>query len=66
MTLNGPESHPSHEEQIKERYLKQKRMLEQFLERGAISRAQYDKSLRDMKEKMEISEQDAPDGTKET
>jgi hypothetical protein len=50
---------------IKELYLKQKRMLEQFLERGAISRAQYDKSLRDMKEKMGISEQETPDGTKE-
>ena len=50
---------------IKELYLKQKRMLEQFLECGAISRAQYDKSLRDMKEKMGISEQETPDGTKE-
>ena len=33
-------------------YLKQKKMLEDFLERGAISRPQFDKSLRDLTEKM--------------
>ena len=33
-------------------YLKQKALLEAFLERGAISKAQYDKSLHDLTEKM--------------
>ena len=33
-------------------FLKQKETLDTFLAHGAISRAQYDKSLHDMKEKM--------------
>lgn len=33
-------------------YLSQKHTLELFLERGAISRAQFEKSLRDLTEKM--------------
>ena len=33
-------------------YLKQKAILETFLEKGAISRAQYEKSLHDLTEKM--------------
>ena len=33
-------------------YLRQKKTLEEFLERGAISQAQFDKSLGDMTEKM--------------
>lgn len=33
-------------------YLRQKRTLDMFLERGAISRAQHDKSLHDLREKM--------------
>ena len=49
---NASEKPLSHEEQLKELYLKQKRMLELFLEKGAISQAQYDKSLRDLTEKM--------------
>ena len=59
MTRNGPENQPSHEEQLKELYLKQKHMLDLFLERGAISRAQYDKSLHDMTEKMGMEEDSA-------
>ena len=35
-------------------FLSQKDTLDKFLERGAISKAQYDKSLGDLKEKMEI------------
>lgn len=42
----------SPEEKKKELYLKQKAMLDMFLERNAISRAQYDKSLGDLTEKM--------------
>ncbi len=35
-------------------FLRQKRMLDLFLERNAISKAQYDKSLGDLIEKMQI------------
>lgn len=42
----------SPEEKKKELYLKQKAMLDMFLERGAIDRAQYDKSIGDLTEKM--------------
>ena len=33
-------------------YLSQKKLLDDFLERNAISKAQYDKSLGDLTEKM--------------
>ena len=33
-------------------FLKQKTMLAMFLERGAITQAQHDKSLHDLREKM--------------
>ena len=33
---------------------RQKKMLEEFLERNAISKAQYDKSLHDLTEKMRV------------
>lgn len=36
-------------------YIKQKNMLDSFLARNAISRAQYDKSLGDLTEKMGMS-----------
>lgn len=39
-------------EKKKQLFLKQKKTLETFLERNAISRAQYDKSLGDLIEKM--------------
>ena len=42
----------SPEEKKKALYLKQKRLLDMFLERNAITKAQYDKSLHDMTEKM--------------
>lgn len=35
-------------------YLSQKKLLDDFLERNAISKAQYDKSLGDLTEKMGI------------
>ena len=35
-------------------FIKQKRLLDTFLQNGAISRAQYDKSLHDLREKMGI------------
>ena len=37
-------------------FLRQKHTLDLFLERNAISRAQYDKSLGDLTEKMGIKE----------
>ena len=40
----------------RELFLKQKHTLDLFLERGAISKAQYDKSLGDMRDKMGIKE----------
>lgn len=37
-------------------YLQQKELLETFLERGAISQAQFDKSFGDLTEKMGMRE----------
>lgn len=42
----------SPEDKKKQLYLSQKQTLEAFLERGAITRAQFDKSLGDLTEKM--------------
>ena len=42
----------SHEEKNHQLFLKQRGVLDMFLERGAISRAQYDKSLHDLAAKM--------------
>lgn len=42
----------THEEQLKKLYLDQKHTLDLFLERGAISQAQYEKSLGDLTKKM--------------
>lgn len=42
----------SPDEKKKQLYLNQKKTLEAFLERGAISKAQFDKSLGDLTEKM--------------
>ena len=42
----------SPEEKKQELFLRQKRTLDLFLERHAISQAQYDKSLGDLREKM--------------
>lgn len=42
----------SPEEKKEELYLRQVRLLQTFLEHGAISQAQYDKSVHDLTEKM--------------
>ena len=42
----------SPEDKKKQLYLNQKQTLEAFLERGAISKAQFDKSLGDLTSKM--------------
>ena len=45
----------SYEEKNKLLYERQKMMLAEFLGKGAISKAQYDKSLHDLTEKMKIT-----------
>jgi len=50
--MNESEKQLTHEEQQKKLYLDQKHTLDLFLERGAISQAQYDKSLGDLTKKM--------------
>ena len=49
----------SPEEKKKALYLKQKRLLDTFLEHKAITKAQYDKSLHDMTEKMGMQDVEA-------
>lgn len=44
----------SPEEKKKQLYLKQKNLLDTFLSHGAITKAQYEKSLGDLTEKMGI------------
>ena len=44
----------TYEEKNKVLFLRQKETLDSFLERGAISQAQHDKSLHDLIEKMGI------------
>ena len=56
MIQNENESPQSRKEQLKQLYLDQKHTLDLFLERGAISRAQYDKSLGDLTKKMGMEE----------
>ena len=45
----------THEQKNHELFLKQKALLDQFLEKGAISQEQHDKSLHDLTEKMHES-----------
>ena len=58
MSLSDPAENSSawdnmtHEQKKPQLYLKQKSMLYMFLEHGAISQAQHDKSLHDLTEKM--------------
>ena len=42
----------THDEKNHQLYLKQKKRLDMFLEHGAITQAQHDKSLRDLTLKM--------------
>ena len=44
------------EEKKQQLFLNQKKTRDLFLERGAISQAQYDKSLGDLREKMGVKE----------
>ena len=49
---NSDSSSPSHEAQLRKLYLDQKQTLDLFLKNGAITQAQYDKSLGDLTRKM--------------
>lgn len=42
------------DEKKKQLFIKQKKLLDTFLERNAISKAQYDKSLGDLRDKMNM------------
>ena len=44
----------SHEEKNRQLFFRQKKTLDMFLDRGAISQAQHDKSLHDLIEKMDM------------
>lgn len=46
----------THEQKNHDLYLRQKALLDQFLEKGAISQEQHDKSLHDLTEKMHEAE----------
>ena len=46
----------SYEEKTHQLFLRQKALLDQFLERGAITQAQHDKSLHDLTVKMGMTE----------
>ena len=46
----------TYEEKNRLLFLRQKKTLDMFLERGAISQAQHDKSLHDLIEKMGMQE----------
>ena len=48
----------TYDEKNRRLFLRQKSMLDMFLERGAISREQHDKSLHDLSEKMGMTPSD--------
>lgn len=48
------------EEKKRDLYLRQKELLDTFLEHGAISQTQYDKSLGDLTEKMGVKPNGEP------
>ncbi len=52
MTIDEQWQAMSYAEKNHQLYLKQKSLLDQFLEHGAISQAQHDKSLHDLQDKM--------------
>ena len=55
--MEQQEKEPTPEEKKKALFLNQKHTLDLFLERGAISKAQYEKSLGDLTMKMGITEE---------
>lgn len=57
--INNNQKNPwgtlSYQEKNRALYMKQKQTLDLFLERGAISQAQHDKSLHDLTVKMGVA-----------
>lgn len=49
----------SHSDKKHQLFLSQKQTLDSFLKRGAISKLQYEKSLHDLREKMNETEDNA-------
>ena len=49
----------SHSDKRHQLFLSQKQTMDLFLERGAISKLQYEKSLHDLRVKMNETEEDA-------
>ena len=61
MITDQPKQRPmTAEEKKQDLYLRQKLLLDTFLENGAISQAQYDKSLGDLTVKMGILKEEKP------
>ena len=58
---NSFPSFPSREDQLRKLYLDQKQTLDLFLKNGAITQAQYDKSLGDLTRKMGITDPEKTD-----
>ena len=56
-----PENAMTADEKKRQLYLRQKKLLETFLEHGAISREQFEKSLGDLTEKMGMKATGDPD-----
>ena len=55
-----PQESMTAEEKKRDLYLRQKELLDTFLEHGAISRVQYDKSLGDLTVKMGVKPNGEP------
>ena len=51
------ESRLTHAEKNRALFRRQKALLDEFLARGAISKAQHDKSLGDLREKMGVKDE---------
>lgn len=58
MIPNEEKTTPARREQLEKLYRDQKRTLDLFLKNGAISQAQYDKSLGDLTRKMGMEHAD--------
>lgn len=55
--MDAPVQDRTQEEKRMALFLRQKQMLDAFLQRGAITRAEYDKSLNGLRDKMGIKEE---------
>lgn len=60
MSVDTPEQLLNDKDKKRDLYLRQKQLLDTFLEHGAISRAQYDKSLGDLTVKMGVKSNGEP------